>query len=506
MSKRPPDFCFVRDDRPLSAWLVDLVAEEAPTRLAAGEALQAMSVGVPSVHTKLTEIEWGSSPHTANQGDRFGEAVRTAARAPRFPTRDFVQRLIVYRMAIQDDWRARTERAYQRDKSTSPIEERLIRRIQSASDEPERIEALRRYMRRLCASMNRGMRRTQAIFAGAEAMTSAGFMAATVFEALDEVLLVDRPGLRVMLGHKDLFLSHSAARTLARIGPPAVDFADVFLEQLDAEDVNFCYHGAPALGSIGRDDPVVIDGLLKRLRTGTDAVRVRAAAALGHAGPPLAGRLEIAIDFLLAATDKPVLTPAATEALASVGRDREDALRRVLELAAPKPPRWRTYEGVAEYRYDEAMVERGSAIDALRHFRRFADRVVPVLVDAFDTFEEYDHDWGYHGEHGRLCWVLGAFGSDAAPAVPRLLLYLKDWRTRREDDLEWPKDAFKLLASIGPSAAEALPILEQIRAAQAGGGGTPSDEPDLDDFLGLAILALRSDTDRLLDQPAASGD
>jgi hypothetical protein len=490
MSKRPPDFSFVRDGRPLSAWLRDLVAEDAPTRLAAGEALQAMEHGVPSVHTDLAEIGWGSSRAIAEQADRFKDAVRAAARSASFPTREFVQRLIAYRTVLKDDWHQRVRQAWPRDEPPSPIEERLLRRIQAAGDNAERAEAARRYMRRLCASINRNTRRSAAFYAGAEAMTAAGLMAASVFDALDEALLADRPGLWAMLGDKHMF--RDASRALARIGPPAVDFAGFFLDQLDAQDVQFFYEGAPALGSIGRDDPAAIDGLLRRLRSGPDAVRNGAAAALRYAGPPLAGRLEIALDFLLGATHKPALAPAATAALASVGRDREDALRRVLELAAPRPPRWRADEAYPENRCDEVMIERGVAIDALHHFRRFAGRVVPALIDAFDTFEEFDPDWGYHGEHGRVCRTLKEFGPDAAPAVPRLLRYLDDWRAR-PDDREWPKDAFGLLAAIGPPAAEALPALERLRPSQANGDDTTVDTLDPDDPLDQAILSLRGD-------------
>ena len=291
-------------------------------------------------------------------------------------------------------------------------------------------------------------------------MTASGVMAAMIFNAIDEVLLVDRPGLRAMLGHKVLF--RDATRALARIGPPAVDFAGSFLDQLDAQDAQFYYEGAPALGSIARDDPAVIDGLLRRLRSGPDAVQNGAAIALGHAGPPLAGRLEVALDFLLGATGKPALVLAATPALASVGRDRDDALRRVLELAAPRPPRWRAEESYPGHRDDEVMYERGVAIDALRHFRRFAGRVVPVLVDAFDTFEEYDPDWSDHGEHGRVCWAFEEFGPDAVPVVPRLVRYLDDWQARPVDDRQYPKDVFELLAAIGPPATAALPVLERL--------------------------------------------
>ncbi len=64
-----------------------------------------------------------------------------------------------------------------------------------------------------------------------------------------------------------------AACALARIGPPAVDFAAVFFEELDAEQATNLFEGAWALGSIGRDDPDVIDGLLRRLRSGPVAIR-----------------------------------------------------------------------------------------------------------------------------------------------------------------------------------------------------------------------------------------
>jgi len=84
-----------------------------------------------------------------------------------------------------------------------------------------------------------------------------------VFDALDHPLLDDRDGLWRMLRHKPLF--RDAAQALARIGPAAVDFAGFLLDQLDAHATEFNYLGAPALGSIGRNDPAVIDGLLARV-------------------------------------------------------------------------------------------------------------------------------------------------------------------------------------------------------------------------------------------------
>ncbi len=60
MAKRPPDDSLRRDGRELSAWLGDLVSDDASQRIAAGEALQAMLYRVPSLQTDWEEIDWES--------------------------------------------------------------------------------------------------------------------------------------------------------------------------------------------------------------------------------------------------------------------------------------------------------------------------------------------------------------------------------------------------------------------------------------------------------------
>jgi len=488
MAGRELGLSFERDGRSLDVWLQELVSDEASTRLAAAKALQAIQCGVTGVDAKLSDIECKSSRRIERRGGRFNEAVRAGASGCRFPTRDFVRRLVARRIALSDDWLARVRQ--DRDQPASGVEERLIQRLTAADTEAERIEATRRWMRWLCASINRRCKRGNAILAGAEAMSAAGFMAMNVFDALDQALLADREGLWQMLTHKDLY--RDAARALGRIGPAAADFAGFFLEQLDAQEKGFDYNGAPALGSIGRDDPVVIDALLWRVRKGSDTVGSGAILALGHAGP-LAGRLEVALDILLGATYKPALACAATWALASVGRDNEHVLRRVRELASPRPPRWRSDELHPEGRWNETMCERGSAISALRYFPQFSTEIVPVLVDAFDSFEEFDPDRDEHGEHGRVCRALGAFGAKAAPAAPRLARFLDELSLRSDDDPSSPDEVFRLLSSIGPPAFAALPALERFRARRAHQGETVSGSLDPDNRIDRAILAILGD-------------
>lgn len=491
MSKQRPDYSFTREGRSLKVWLQELVAEDAPTRRAAGEAIQAMLYAIPSIHTYLKDVDWGSSSALEGRHERFNDAIRSAVNAPEFDAHGFVRKLILYRMALKVDWHRRVEEDIRQEDAPNIYEERLLQRLQAADGDVERTEAARRFLRWVCASFARDVKRSKDIYAGAESMAPPGLMAAMVFRALDAALLADRPGLYAMLADKDTWMRDDAAAALARIGPAAVDFAPFFFTELDASQSPHSFRGAHALGSIGRNDPDTIDGLLRRLRSGSIAVRIGAAEALFHAGPPLAGRLEVALDLLLEAAQTPELIHAAIRALASVGRDSEAAIRRVLEASQPRPPRWKTVPKVPKkYKYDEIMGERATAISSLHYFKRFADRVVPVLVDALDNFEEFDPDWSYGGEHERVCHALEQFGTLAAPAVPWLVRFLEEWSTRSDPNREWPKDVFGLLAAIGPAAVDALPALEQFRASEVDAESSPS-ELDPDDPLDRAILILR---------------
>ncbi len=494
MAKLTRDSSFEREGRSIGEWLGALVGDDAKTRVAAGEALQSMMHGIPSVHTPLGEFEWGSHEEIIRHSERFNEVVRSAVMSPELIAQEFVRKLILYRMALRDDWQRRMAVASEEADAENAYLDRLVARLQAAGDDTERAAAARRCMRWFCASMARSLTGVRNAFSGAEATAAPGVMAALAFKALDVALLADRPGLHAMLEDKDL--RRDAALALARIGPPAVDFAAVLFEQLDAGQFTHFHAGAQALGSIGRDDTGVIDGLLRRLSSGRVVVCSGAALTLFHAGPPLAGRLDVGIELLIEATHRPGAACAAIRALASAGRDSEGAFRRVLQAVEPRPPRWESSENFPDYKYDEVMIERGAAIDSLHYFTRHADQAVAALVEALDSFEEFDPDWGYEGELGRICTALAHFGPVAAPGVPRLLRFLSEWRKRPADEREWPKDVFGLLAAIGPLAAEALPVLDQIRAMQRDDRESAAVDLDSNEPLDRAIIAIRGRTGR----------
>jgi hypothetical protein len=118
-------------------------------------------------------------------------------------------------------------------------------------------------------------------------------------------------------------------------------------------------------------------------------------------------------------------------------------------------------------------------------------RVIPALLEAFDSFEEYDPDETYDGEHERVCEVLVAFGRASAPVATLLTRYLNEWLDRQEQDKIWPKDVFRVLEAIGPAAALALPVLWRLRAHNLDDlAATPIDPDNPEDELERAILAL----------------
>ena len=55
------------------------------------------------------------------------------------------------------------------------------------------------------------------------------------------------------------------SRRLERIGPPAIGFAPALIQRME-RSAYYSFDGAKALGSIGRDDPCVVEALLQWLR------------------------------------------------------------------------------------------------------------------------------------------------------------------------------------------------------------------------------------------------
>jgi HEAT repeat protein len=436
-------------------------------------------------------------PDMGAQADRFKQAVREAVEAPGFDTAEFVTRLCARRVANDRDWLRRCDEGH---KLKEPIKtryeriaDRLVKKLEAAgADERAQQDAKDRIMRAICASGDLEQKAWDKATAGAETMTMASFMAYAVFIALDRAFLAAPEALLFEIDHAKH--AHEPLAALARIGPPAGAFAPLLIERLDhivnnRDGGKYGFAGAAALGSVGRDNPAVVDAMIQRLRSPHEAIRAAAADTLAHMGTNVAGREGEILSLLHEMFDRGGIGWfMSVRAVASVGRHDRESRRRVIDLARPRPPRIVRPE-FPHGEYDEVMHERGVAIDAIGAFLTdHPDECVPVLIEGISSFDEYDPDECYSGPHGRIAGAIERFGpragTEAAIALAQHLV---------ADEHDYPKAICFALAAIGPQAAGALPLLEELCRKTEGGQPDPEelvDDPEPDKHSYYAAWAI----------------
>lgn len=452
MAKVQPDYSFHREGLTLREWLLKLVGDKRAEREAAGKVL--MGMAIPPIDVGLPGVD--RSADLAEHNAAFQKAIRVAVAAADFDTAEFIRRLCAYRVMLADDWRRRVDDSVERqkpgEKQWERISEKLVAKINSSSDPAVRREASTRLTRALCAISAREERIDKRVRAGAEGLSPASTAARVIFNVLDAAFLAAPEAMQLVLDHAQE--SHEALAALERIGPPAIAFAPQLLRRIQRN--SSAEAAGRALGSIVRDNGAFIDQIRKRLHDSREGSRNGAAAALTCLETQVAGReQEIVSDLLALLAKKVEFQPV--QALASVGRHIPGARERVIELARPRPPVWKSVPWWPDMKLDLVMYERGYAVDAMRYLSEYAEECVPVLIEAIDSFEEYDPDESYHGPASRVARALKCFGPAAGAAA--LLLAQK---LSMEDGI-LPKAILEALAAMGPAARGALGRLEQFR-------------------------------------------
>lgn len=450
MSKVKCDSSWVREGRSLSEWLIDLVSEDRAVRARAANALGGMQFGIPRFDTDWADLEDAPSP---NQRDRFVAAVREAARADGFPTADFVARLGALRLALYLENQQEGRRSIDEMERENPREDRLIETMATSTNDEEKRHAARRFARLFCASLARDQKRSGEL----ESYSPTGMVSAWVFDALDATLLIAPSMLRLLYEAGD---THSVVGALARIGPGAASLADLIIPDFDRPDGSLWSAPTTAFGAISRDQPDLVEFLITRLRGDDALLRARAAMALESAGPHLAGRTDEVVDLLLTLTAMTEPDSTCIRALGSVGRLREDVADRLVQLAASRPARIVRIAGEFEHEYDAVAHERGAAIDSLGYMTAFPGKAVPVLIEATESFDEYDGDLCYDGECVRVLLALKQFKGAAAPAIPTLIGLVEKYI--HDVGADFPRVLLDTLRNIGPVAIDALKALRDI--------------------------------------------
>jgi hypothetical protein len=288
----------------------------------------------------------------------------------------------------------------------------------------------------------------------------------------------------VRAGMRDKVTSDAMAKAVKNLGPAGLPFAaDLMAEEvIERPDV---------LASVAGDDHHIVTSLLDRVASPDARVAGHAAATLQEMGERARRVLPSLPDDLWGMLDGSEHDNMILPVLATLSPERRDVFERVVEQARPSPPDIRAHEGYPQYTYDAAMYRRGPALEMLGNFKAFAPEAVAVLIDALDTFTEYDPDWGYeNGEHGRVVNSLGKLGDAAAAAVPALIPRIR----YGQGEIDWR--IVRFFGQIGPLAAEALPALQELAAEADDVPLVPPDETgELDeptDPLGWAIWRIVS--------------
>ena len=467
------DVTFVREGRPLHEWLPEVVSPDPKVRDRAGDAVAAMFYALPSVHTDSDDIE-GEGPDSQAHSIAWRRAVREAVERPDFPRRPFFVAAAANVVGAHAKWMADEAKS---DAELDRVLDKINARAGPGATPEERATATRRIGKAIRASLK--------LDNPNEALSMASLVVGWVIEAAGPALLEAPEALWMLLESR----SHAflGTKALEKIGPPAAPlFLDWLMSKFEESDSGW-FNERAALVSVGRDDPRLLGRCMELLVAAADAAgeapaaeRRRdatpdrdpdfhrrfygdgkvwsAAGVVVRLGPavrdsPVIGERVVPTLLRVTRSPQPGHRAAAAHAIGYVGKGLDDAsirqlVKRMLEMTEDHP--W-----VA-----------GRAIGALGDLGAEAGRVVPRLVELFDAFPEFDPDENYGGRHARACRALAGFGPAAAPAVPRLVAGLR--RELAEDPSEGCPDLVSTLRAIGPAAAEALPLLQQLNALRGG--------------------------------------
>jgi hypothetical protein len=451
---------FVYENRDIGEWLLQLVGEDAMSRKAASKVIS---------NRFLMPVELITEQKLSSEAifEQFRTAIREAVNSPGFPAEVFVRKLLFTSIALQKDWcrKGREER-----KREEAADQRELAKLGKRPTAAQR----RLYIQRTWARSSRNLKRLSS--QEPHELITTGITIIHVIESLGAELLPATDLLRQMREGGDQV--HIASDAIARMGRAGLEFLPDLVEDLKQDDPN--YYAERTLGALLRSAPEEIAAVLDLACGKVARVRINAVATLGYCGregtsafPEVETRLRARLEN----------SPAETEwcglasALGKVACTKKTIVL-FLQMLRLKDP-------------DKV----GTVIVALGNAALQPRLVVPALIEMLDTFEEFNPDWDYYGEHGRITDALTKFGAAAAPAVPALVRHI--WRKPYSESstpegspsLEsLDEGVIKLLGELGKSANASLPtLIEARRIIHSGKAEAAEASQRSEDFLDLAI-------------------
>lgn len=476
---------FVFENRGLADWLLQLVDENSTKRRAAAKV-------VSDRFFMPTELIPGTKRGVEQFFEEFRAAVRQTLAQPNFPASNFVRNILAMNFALQESWFARVAEDSARDAEADKVA------LAKLGEHPTEA-AQKRYVRRVWIQMLRECKKIREEEPHEVFVTGAA--SHWVIDALGEELLPAADILREMLSNRHK--ASLASDAIARMGRKGLEFYGDLLAGLEREDLN--HYSAKALGGVLKAAPEKIPEILQlafETKGRSQLGAIHALDACGRAATEAVPEVETRLREMFETSTDETLWFAALAALGACGQTTQTVTSLLARLDPAQPHR------------------AGEIILALGAMARDPERVVPRLADLLNTFEEYDPDWSYHGDHERVVQALSAFSSAAASAVPALIRHIwtrpeKYWtREKTLADRPEPDEAvIKLLGHLGVAASDALPRLLEVqkelkrRAAEdtaTGSAGTCADtdsssnssdsaaDPLIDSYVDIAIKQISS--------------
>ncbi|MCA9093740.1 MAG: hypothetical protein KDA68_09655 [Planctomycetaceae bacterium] len=487
-----------RDGVGLEEWLWRLFDEDGSKRAAARDFLYSMMIEIPDGGAITKENIGKRDP------DRFYKNIESIADSPAFETEEFLVALGLYHLVLsanrlgakfnltgevqQPPHQEYSDEAWTKslwkelrqsfNESTVEISKRIVHSTACGRTESELNVAEER------------LRRWMAYFESPEFRSDLDGQYVVGAILLNCVLPFLRVPEMISVFMESRMGTGLADKLLIRYGSAASWFAAELLHLVQFPKQGY-WIPTEALGVVGRNDSNVAGALLEMIRSDDPEVQERGLAVLKVMGPELGHYFDEILKRILELQTNARLT-SNVAALASVGRKDPEIRAKVLEMAKPRPPRIVKYTtGIRshpEATCDLAMFDRGPALEAIRYFVDYPDEAVPVLIEALESFEEYDEDMNYFGDCARISASLEAFGPAASSAAFRLAEIFRDG----DHQDGYPKTLLQALVAMGPSASAALQILEPIYQEQIQGVDESFEVPDeFTDPLGWVIYQIK---------------
>lgn len=272
-----------------------------------------------------------------------------------------------------------------------------------------------------------------------------------------------RPGVPVLVElarGRDPIVRRQAVEALGAIGPVTEEVRDVLLACLEDRDRAVVATALSAIVASGDRITIPVDRITGIIRGQPDAASRRAIIRTIARGGPKALRASPALEAIARTDDELFVKMAALEVLRKLlPADRvRELLHQLLEV-----PDYTTRAAAARMLQRSKPIQSGDLAAITRAVRESPGRLGATGADVLSSFgaagvpylgslaADPDHDVA-----APAIWELGMLGARASPAVGQLVTALSNPEERVR------LYAINALRRIGPSAASALPHLEEI--------------------------------------------